>query len=544
MTDPTQSTRHTTSRRTGTQAMMEQVERRVLLSAVDVLTFHNDNTRDGENLHETVLTPSNVNTSQFGKVATFSVDGQVYAQPLYVSHVMFPGHGGVMHNVVYVATEGDDVYAFDASGGGLLWHDRFTDPADGITTVPAVDTGITRDLSPQFGITSTPVIDQATNTMYVVANLKEVNSKGTFYIYRLYALNLVTGAKMDGGPVQIKATYPGTGDGSADGMVSLSGLRNLQRVALTLTNNTVYIGFSSHGDYATYHGWVIGYNATTLKQNFVWVDTPDARRGGIWMDGGGIAVDSEGNIYFSTGDGVFDANTGGDDYGDSLLKFAPGATTPTDYFTPNTEEDSYVNDLDMGSGGVILVPSTTGGPDTEAICCGKLGNIYVVNLDNMGRFDATENQITQELPATSGGLGKGEGSWDTPAYFDGNVYYVGTWYKGITSPLVQYSLTNGLMSDGQIESSTAKFGYPGGSPSISANGDADGIVWNIGQDSSGNAVLYAFDATDVSKELYNSDANPKRDQAGVFNKFAPPTIANGRVYVAAQGEVDVYGLLK
>jgi hypothetical protein len=531
--------------RVATPPCVEPIERRRLLSAVNVLTYHNDNQRDGENLHETTLTPSNVNDNDFGKVATLSVDGQVYAQPLYVSHLMFPR--GVMHNVVYVATENDSVYAFDANGGGLLWQDVLADPKKGVTTVPATDTGDLDDLVPQFGITGTPVIDTANNTLYVVTNTKQIISGAPRYEQRLYALNLVTGAET--GSILIKASVPGTGVSTSGGMVSFNALRNLQRSALTLLNNTVYIEWSSHGDVGKYHGWMIGYNATTLLQTFVYCDSPDGYESGIWMSGDGLAVDPQGDIFFSTSNGDFNANTGGSDYGDSLLKFAPGATLPTDYFTPSDQQVLNDDDLDLGSGGVLILPNQPGTHTHELVFSGKQGTIYLVNRDNLGGYSTTSDQIVQELSGREGLAnyeGKNDtfygGSFDTPAYFNGAIYYLGAWF-GAEEHVQAYTLSNGLLSAGPTSVSTQLYPYSGATPSISANGSADGIVWVVGDDSNGNADLHAYNAGNVSDQLYTSDDDASRDQAGTYNKFTPPTIANGRVYVAAQGEVDVYGLL-
>ena len=309
-------------------AVLEALELRMLMSAggTSVLTFHNDNARDGANLTETTLTPANVNPTNFGKVASFAVDGYVYAQPLYASNLNVPGVGA--KGVVFVATEHDSVYAFDAgapTGAAPLWHDSFINPAAGVTTVPQADV-ISTDIAPEIGITGTPVIDAATNTLYVVAKTKEVTGGVTSYVQRLHALDATTGAEKFGGPVVISATVPGTGDGSVNGAVTFDPLRENQRSGLLLSNGVLYAAWASHGDNGPYHGWVMAYNAATLQQLAVFNASPDDGEAGIWMNGCGPSADAAGNLYLASGNGDFDANTaGGSSYGDSAIKLSPAS---------------------------------------------------------------------------------------------------------------------------------------------------------------------------------------------------------------------------
>lgn len=498
-----------------------------------VLTWHNDNQRTGQNLSETILTPANVNPKEFGKLFSYTVDGQIYAQPLYVSSVTIPSQG--VHNVVYVETENDSVYAFDADGLSAtpLWQVSLI--LNGGTAVPCGATGACSAISPVFGITGTPVIDGTTGTMYLVAFTAENGS----WIQRLHALDITTGAEKFGGPVLIQASVSGTGGGSVGGVVTFDAIHESQRTALLLSNGIVYMGWGTFA-YAPWHGWMMGYNAATLQQVAVWNDTANGKRGGIWNSGSGFSTDSEGNIFVMTGDGTFDANTGGTEYGDSFVRLTPtGASglTPVDYFTPFNQAYLSTNDLDVGSGGAMIVPTQTGNYPDEIIGAGKEGMIFVVDRDNMGGYSSTTNNNIQTVTSSSNGF------WSSPAYWNGYVYYVGS-----GSPLSAYTLTSGLLSSSPVAQSATTFTYPGATPSISANGTTKGIVWMI-QDPSGQpkggapAVLRAFEATNVAKQLYGSSQEGTRDTAGPGVKFAVPTIFNGKVYVGTQTQLDVYGLL-
>ncbi|HEX4125717.1 MAG TPA: PQQ-binding-like beta-propeller repeat protein, partial [Tepidisphaeraceae bacterium] len=507
--------------------VVERLEERRLLSA-DVLTYHNDNARDGVNSAETTLTTSNVNSTDFGKLFSYPVDGYVYAQPLIVSNLAMSDN--TTHDVVFVATENDSVYAFDAdsnagSNQSPLWHDSFIDPSAGITTVSSTDTG-TGDITPQVGITGTPVIDRSTNTLYVVSN---TDDNGTF-VQQLHALDLSSGAEKFGGPVTISFSTPGSGYGSSNGEIGFNALIESQRAALALNNNTVYIAWASHGDNGPYHGLLAAYDASNLQLESVLNVTPNNAQGGIWMGGDGPAIDSAGNIFLSVGNGTFDNNG---DWGDSILRIVDSGSSLSvaDSFTPFNQQALDDADLDFGSGGVMLLPTQAGSTPDEAISGGKDGNVYLVNRDDMGGFNGSSNS---DLQTTSVGT-NGNGVYDTPAYFNGDVYI-----NAQNGGLEQYPVVNGLLT-GPSEASSESFAFPGATPSISSDGAADGIVWEIEYGS--NATLHAYDASNVSDELYNSNQAGTRDQLGLGVKFAVPTVANGHIYVGTATSLDVFGLL-
>jgi hypothetical protein len=508
---------------------------------VSVTTKHNDNFRTGQNLNETILAPSNVNVSNFGKLFSYPVDGQIYGQPLYVPSVSIPGNG--VHNVVYVVTEHDSVYAFDAdnngAGGGLLWQTSFINPAHGITTISSQDVNCDA-ITPEIGITSTPVIDTTTNnievttkTMYILAETKE---NGNFF-HRLHALDIATGLEKDGGPVTISAQVRGTGEGGSGGIITFDPLMHLNRPGLLLTNGNIYIAWSSNCDTNPFHGWVMSYNKYTLRQQNVWATTANGGLGGIWMGGGGIAADASGNLYLATGNGTFDASGNPIDFGDSIVKLpGRGIFAPVDYFTPYNEANLAANDEDVGSGAVLLLPDQTRPHVHELIEAGKEGTIYVVDRDDMGHFNPHNNsQIVQNIPGRIGGL------YSTPTYWNGNVYFGGTY-----DTLKAFSLTNGLLSTSPTSQSAVTFGFPGPTPSVSANGSTNAIVWALQTDvtlNDGNEVLYAYDATNLNNELYDTTQNSQRDNLGGAVKFATPTIANGRVYVGAAQQLNVLGVI-
>jgi hypothetical protein len=510
----------------------EPLESRLLLSA-DVLTYHNDNLRTGEDLTETVLTPANVNVGDFGKVGQLPVDGAVYAQPLYMAGVTIPGQG--THNVLFVATEHDSVYAFDADTDALLWHVSFLNPGAGITTVPSV-APYQQDIAPEVGITSTPVIDPSTGTLYVIAKTQQATATGIQYAFTLHALDVGTGAEKFGGPVVISATVRGTGTGNIHGKVSFQAQWELQRPALLLSNGVVYAAFGSVGDTGPYHGWILAYNARTLQQVAVFNDTPNSNDptgnlGGIWMTGDGLSTDGTGNIYLLTGSGAF--NTSVKSYADSALKLTPTLKV-ADYFTPPNPAALDKADKDLGSGGAILVPKQPGPVPDVLIGGGKDGNLYVVNRDAMGHASkGTKSSSVQTVPL-------GHAIFSTPAYFNGMVYI-----HPVGGNLLQYKLVNGNLVP--VAASTTTFSYPGANPTISANGASNGIVWEVQDVGSGkflsSEVLHAYNAANVSQELYNSNQDAARDAAGGPVKFVVPTIANGKVYVGGNGSVAVYGLL-
>jgi hypothetical protein len=495
-----------------------------------IFTYHYDNARDGQNLNETILTPSNVNSTTFGKLFSRAVDGNVYAEPLYVNSVLIPGVGN--REVVYVATEHDSVYAFDASGATStpLWNVSFVNSKKRITTVPWGKVGTT-DLVPEIGITGTPVIDPASNTLYVsVATLEN----RTHFVHRLHALDLSTGQEKFGGPVVITAAVPGTGVGSdSNGKINFIPRIANQRCGLALNNGVVYVAFASHGDIGPYHGWILGYDASTLEQVSAFAVTANGSLGGIWMGGGSPMFDGEGNLYVTTGNGTFDADQNGIDYGDSLLKLGPTDTSNLgviDFFTPFDQVALDMLDIDFGSSGVIALPDQAVGPQHLAFSGGKEGTLYLVDRDSMGHFHANDDsQIVQSI------MGQVTHVFSTPAYFNGMVY-VG----GESDNLKAFSLTNGQLSVAPVGMSKQSFPFTGTTPVVSANGIQNGIVWAIRN--ARYAVLHAFDATNLS-ELYNSLQIKKRDAMTGYVKFAVPTVANGRVFVGSQKQLTVYGLL-
>jgi hypothetical protein len=509
------------------------------LAQVSVTTSRNDNSRDGQNLSETILTPDNVNVTSFGKLFSHTVDGYVYAQPLYVPNVTIPSLG--THNVVYVATEHDSVYAFDADtntgvNASPLWHRSFLNVRRGITTVSSSDVNCT-DLIPEIGITSTPVVDTDKGTIFVLAKTKE---NGNFF-QRLHALDITTGKERSGSPVTIHAKVRGTGDGSVNGWINFNPLTQAQRPGLLLQDGIEYIGWASHCDNGPYHGWVMAFDETTLKRIAVWNSTPNGGLGGLWQSGAGLAADNNFNVFFATGNGTYDGTTQ-NDFGDSILKLGPpaGRRFPLlDWFTPY--DQAYFNDydIDVGSGGVLLLPDQGVDAPHEYLLVqvGKSGSIYLVDRDNMGQYNLNTNQIVQDLEGAIGGL------WATPAWWNNNVYFGGAY-----DYLRQFTFdpTTGLLSTSAVAVSPTYFGFPGPTPSISANGASDAIVWALqtdGYSSNFSAILHAYDATNVANELYNTSQNPERDDAGGAAKFTVPTVANGKVYVPAVHRLTVYGLL-
>ncbi len=507
-----------------------------------MFTHHNDNLRTGQNLSEIVLTPANVNAAQFGKLFTYTVDGIMFASPLYVANVGIPNQG--FHNVVYLATEHDSVYAFDAdSGNGSpLWQMSFINPAGGVTTVPSADTGEATDIRNEIGITGTPVIDPGSSTLYVVAKTKEVTGSNTSYVQRLHALDITTGAEKFGGPIVIQASVPGTGDGGSGGQVPFNALTENQRPALLLNNGVVYVGFASHGDYGPWHGWLLGYNASTLQQVMVYNVTPNSYGGGIWQSGGGPGVDAAGNLYFATGNGGFDANTGGADYGETIEKISTSGAV-RDYFAPWDEASLSAANMDLASAGPVLLLDQTGGSAPHLlISASKNGTIYVINRDNMGKFNSSnDSQIVQSL-VNALPSGQDGGNFSAPVYFNGYVYF-----GAVADTLKAFQMTNGLLSGTPTSQSTVTYPNRGAAFALSANGSSNGILWAV-QDNSSFAVssggaLFAYDALNLGIELYNSSTSGSRDTLGTASKFNIPLVANGKVFVAAQNQLVVYSLL-
>ncbi|MFL6438897.1 MAG: pyrrolo-quinoline quinone [Terriglobales bacterium] len=507
---------------------------------VAVVTRGYDNARTGANLNETVLSPANVNTATFSKLFSFSFEGDAYAQPLYVPKVPIPGQG--THNVIYVATEHDTVYAFDADGNTAnpLWTTSFINPTAGIVPIdPLTDFGLLyEDISREIGITGTPVIDPSSGTLYVVA---KTNENGTF-VQRLHALDIASGAEKFGGPVVIDPTFPGQGvknDGNGNDV--FDPLVCNQRAALLFQNGIVYVAFGSHGDLDPFMGWVLGFNAQTLKLVTMFVPTPDDAGGSIWQSGGGPAADVSGNIFVSVSNGGFDVPNGGRDYGDSFVRLTTTGNQlePADYFAPFDQQVRNDNDWDLGSGGVMVVPDQSFGPRHLLIGGDKEGLLFVINRDSMGHFNATDNRNALQTLEVNGGEAANQGIFASPAYWNGQVYI-----GGVGNPLQSFRLSSGRMT--LSSQSASVFAYPGITPAVSANGNTNGIVWAMdvaGFDSGFHTTLHAFDANNLATELYNSDIAAARDTAPGGVKFTIPTIANGKVYVAGRDGMAVYGLL-
>ena len=501
----------------------------------DVLTYHNNVYRQGMTSQETTLTTSNVNSTTFGKIAFDTVDGKVDAQPLYVNEQFI---GGNLNNVLYVVTENDSIYAFDANSGRQYWKSS----ALGQGETPSDDHGCSQ-ITPQIGITNTPVIDKSggpNGAIYFVAMTKD--SSGNYH-QRLHALDLTTGAELFGGPTEIQATYPGTGDGSQNGMVIFAPGQFAERAGLLEYGITIYIAFASHCDVRPYTGWLMAYNARTLAQSSVLDVTPNGNEGSIWMSGSGLASDSFGNIYFLDANGIFDTTLNSQgfpingDYGNAFMKIsnASGTLTVADYFNMHNTVQESDSDEDLGSGGCIVLPDlmdNNGQVHHLAVGAGKDTNIYIVNRDNMGKFNPNnDNAIYQEIDGVLPG-----GVWSSPAYFNNTVYY-----GDVGDNLKAFAISNAKLSTTPASQSPETFPYPGTTPTVSASGTSNGIVWAIANSSP--AVLYAYDATNLAHELYNSNQAGSRDQFGAGNKFITPMIANGKVFVGTQTGVAVFGLL-
>jgi hypothetical protein len=501
----------------------------------DVLTYHSDNARTGQYLNETVLTPSNVRVTTFGKVGFFPVDGKVDAQPLYLSNVSLSGQG--LHNVLYVATEHDSVYAFDATTGAVLWHVSLL--RSGETTSDARGCG---QVTPEIGITATPVIDRSrgpNGALYVIAMSKDTSGN---YFHRLHALDVTSGAELFGGPKVIQASFPGTGDNSLGGNVIFDAKQYKERPALLLINGGLYTTWSSHCDFRPYTSWVMAFDASTLAKTSVLNLVPNGSEGGIWMSGAGPVADVAGNIYLLEGNGDFETtldvngfpNRG--DFGNSFMKLSTsgGALRVADYFATSNTVSQSAADQDLGSGGAMLLPDVTdssGRVRHLALGAGKDSIIYVVDREQMGKFDPSTNHDYQEVSALSGGV------FSMPAYFNNTVYF-----GAVGDTIKAFTISNARLSSTATSQTGNSFGYPGATPAVSANGGANGIVWAA--ENGGTAVLHAYDAANLATELYNSNqAASSRDHFGAGNKFITPIVANGRVYVGTTNGVAVFGPL-
>ncbi len=514
---------------------------------VTVPTWRYDLTHSGKNTNETALSPANVNVNSFGRLFALAVDSTVYAQPLYVPGLTMSD--GQVHNVLFVATENDSIYAFDADSNGgsnatYIWKISLLTTAHGAgagaTAVPWKDTG-SPDVAPTIGITGTPTIDPATNTMYVVAATKE----NGVYFSRLHAINILTGAEQTNSPVAITATVAGTGNGSSGGQLSFSPLWENQRPALNYYNGYVYIGYAAHGDNGPWHGWLFAYNATSLAQSAAICLSPNGYGAGIWSSGAGMPIDEEGpggRMFVATGNGTYSTYppfNGSTELGESVVDFslADGGLQATDAFTAFNKDRLNSGDLDLGAGGLLMPPDQQAEFPHMLVVAGKEGRIVVLNRDNLGGYSPGGTSNTNALQDIMGQI---KGCWCTPAYYLGNVYI---WAQNDVPKMFQ--LSDGLMTTQPSSQSTIISAFPSPSFSISSNDTQDGIAWAVRSDqfnTHGALVLYAWDATDLTKTIYESDTNSTRDAGGAANRYSIPVVTNGKVYVAANGQVDVYGL--
>ena len=519
--------------RLATALWMAGALRANLYGQASVLTWHNDNARTGQNLQETALTPANVNASTFGRLFTLAVDGRVDAQPLYVPGLVVPSQG--MHNVLFVVTEHDSVYAFDADTGTQLWRVSMLLTGE----VPSDDRGCGQ-VTPEIGVTSTPVIDLQAGPhgiMYVVA----MSKNGSTWHQRLHALDLTTGGEEFSGPIEVQATYMGSGDGSVNGVLTFDPKQYKERAGLLIYNGVVYTSWASHCDFFPYTAWVIGYNEATLSRVSILNLTPNGSDGSVWNAGAGPAADASGNIFLLMANGTFDTTltAGGfpnkNDYGNAFVKIATGGTSVSDYFTMFNTVNESQTDEDLGSGGAMLLPplsNAQGQLRDLAVGAGKDHHIYVVDRNNMGKFNSTSNAIYQDLPSSLSNF-----VFSSPAWFNGTLYY-----GAVGDHLKAFAFANGLFGSNPASQTSNTFGYPGTTPSISANGAVNGIVWAA--ENGGTAVLHAYDATNLATELYNSNmAANNRDHFGAGNKFIVPTVVNGKVYVGTTNGVGAFGFL-
>lgn len=543
-------------------------------TGVNVLTWHNDNAHTGQNLQETILTPTNVNAKTFGKLFSYPIDGVLFAQPLYVQGLTV---NGATHNVVYVATENDSVYAFDADSAMLnpnpLWKDAFANPPN-VVPIPCIDNDKYCTIYPVVGITGTPVINLANQTMYLIARTLETNSKGAqSYFTRLHALNIATGAEQPNSPVVICSGVAGKGCLFAPYNTSNFDLyipqHQMQRPALMWSafpgtaQGVIYVPFGQD------RGWIMAIDASTLKVLATFCTAPNVTLSGkglsgLWGSGGAVAMDSYGNLYVVTGDGVFDVDTGGADYGDTVIKLALTYNSTSnsyafqvlDYFSPSDQTCRYQNDVDLGSGSPLILPPQLGASSPDLVllggkgypCDGTISPIYLINGDSMGEASGLDLQSVDGPEA---------------GYFSAGAYWQSAtttylYYSGLNSEntapagdnLRMWTMVNGMFNPPTAVAESPQRLTTGATPSISANGNTNGIVWALARQDllstkpgTKPAILYAFDATNVAHQLYSSTTNAARDKAGLNSKYVFPVIANGKVYVPTQVELDVYGLL-
>jgi hypothetical protein len=500
--------------------------------SVTVLTYHNDASRTGQNLDEKILTPRNVNSTNFGKLGFLSVDGLVDAEPLYVSNLMVAGHP---HNVVFAVTEHDSIYAFDADTFNQLWQVTVR----GAKETPSDDRGCGQ-VSPEIGITSTPVIsfnNKGRGTMYLVAMSKDNYGN---YFQRLHALDVTTGAEISGSPTTIEATFP-----NLQGGTTFDPKQYKERASLLLLDGKIYTSWASHCDNGVYTGWVMGYDAATLKQVSVLNLTPNGSDGAIWMSGAGPAADAQGNIYLLDGNGTFDKTfdsagfpTNGD-FGNGFLKLSASGSklSVADYFNMHNTNAESDADQDLGSGGALVLPDfkdASGKTWQLAVGAGKDAHMYVVNRNSMGKFNTKkDNAIYQELDHALAGA-----VFSMPAYFNSTVYF-----GAVGDSLKAFSVVNAKLVPKAASKTSGTFAYPGTTPSISSNGASNGIVWAVESRGSDAGVLHAYDASNLAHELYNSNQAGTRDNFS-DNKYITPMIANGKVFVGTPTGIIVFGLLR
>jgi outer membrane protein assembly factor BamB len=503
-------------------------------SAQDVLTYHNNVARTGLDSKETILTTANVNATSFGKLFTIPVDGKVDAQPLYLSAVTIAGKG--THNLLIVATEHGSVYAFDADTGANMWHITTLKSGETTSDVRSCD-----QVTPEIGITSTPVIRRPAGSNGVIYTVAMSKDSSSTYHQRLHALDAATGNELFNGPVEIQAKFPGTGDNSSGGFVIFDPAQYKERSGLLLLNGTVYLAWASHCDIRPYTGWIMGYSATALKQTTVLNVTPNGNEGAIWGSGAGLAADSNSNMYVLLANGVFDTSLNSNgfpasgDFGNGFLKVSTnGSLAVTDYFEMHNQQSENDGDVDLGSGGALILPPLKDASNQTwqlAVGAGKDSNLYIVNRNSLGKFSPTSNNIYQELDGVLPG-----GLWSMPAFFNSKIYF-----GPVGSPMLAFQFKNARLQPAAVAQTSSSFGYPGVTPSISSNNGLNAIVWAA--EDSDPAVLHAYDARNLH-ELYNTtQAANGRDQFGTGNKFITPTIANGKVYVGTINGVGVFGLL-
>jgi hypothetical protein len=491
-------------------------------------TYHNDNSRSGINSQETTLTPVNVNVVSFGKRGSVALQGYAFGQPLYISNVTM--NDGNAHNLVVVATEHDQVYGIDADTYQVLWQRSLLDSQGQVTPIPTADVNC-EVLGSEVGITGTPVIDPSSETVYLVAATKSTQTGQAQYFQKIYALSLQDGVDR---VLPTTITTP-TGSGNY-GEARFDPMLNLQRSALMLQNGNVYVAWASHCDNGAYSGWLMAFSATTLQLSMAWTPDPSGLQGGMWMSGGGASADSSGNIFLSVGNGWSDASSGGANYGDSAVRLTAtgGRISVADYFMPYDYDKLMNDDLDLGAGTPVLLPTQTGARYPHLLVTGgKDGTIYLLNRDNLGQWHANDDsQVVQSFQMPSG-------VFDTPIFWNNTLYY------GLTDSPMQafaYDPAAQQINTTPVSVSSMNLAYPGSSPSLSSNNGSDAVLWSL--EAAANAgILRAFNANDLSTELYDSEMSPDRDRVGGGVRFASPTIANGQVFVGGQGELDIYGVL-